>query len=72
MRTICMPAYKVAKVTGPEKSLNDWPNQGPSSEAVIFYDVGVFGKAQKLSVGHKLVKCYGNLQDKFKRTTLLR
>ena len=24
-----------------------------------------FGKAQKLSVCHKLVKCYGNLQDKF-------
>ena len=25
----------------------------------------IFGKAQKLSVCHKLVKCYGNLQDKY-------
>ena len=30
-----------------------------------------FGKAQKLSVCHKSVKCYGNLQDKFQLTSLL-
>ena len=30
-----------------------------------------FRKAQKLSVCHKLVKCYVNLQDKSQRTTSL-
>ena len=28
----------------------------------------ILGKAQKLSAFHKLVKCYGNLQDKFQLT----
>ena len=31
----------------------------------------IFGIAQKLLVCHKLLKCYGNLQDKFQLTTLL-
>ena len=31
----------------------------------------IFGKAQKLSVCHKLEKCYGNLQEKIQLTTPL-
>ena len=37
LRAVCMPAFKVAKVAGPS---NHWPDQGPSNEAVIFYDAG--------------------------------
>ena len=39
--TVCMPAYKVAKVAGPR---NHWPDQGPSNGAVIFYDAGFLAK----------------------------
>ena len=53
----CLQAgLQSGQVAGPR---NYWPNQVPSNGAVIFYD------AQKQSVCHKLVKCYGNLQDKY-------
>ena len=38
---ICIQAYEVAKVTGPR---NHWPVQGPSNEALIFYDAGISAK----------------------------
>ena len=41
LRAVCMPAFKVAKVAGPS---NHWPDQGPSNEAVIFYDAGFSAK----------------------------
>ena len=50
---------------------NHWPVQGPSNEALIFLWCRNFGKAQKLLVCHKFVKCYGNLQEKFQLTSLL-
>ena len=54
-----------------------WPDQGTTEwtrglqTERSFSMIRIFGKARKLSVCHKLVKCYGNLQDKFQRTNLL-
>ena len=58
---LLMPAYKVAKVAGP----------GAFKRSGHFLWWRIFDKAQKLSVCHKLVKCYGNLQDKLQLTSLL-
>ena len=33
--TVCMPAYKVAKVAGPR---NNWPDEGPSRERSMMQD----------------------------------
>ena len=61
LRTVCMSAYRWPR----------WPDQGTTGQTRAlkrnghFLRCKIFGKAQKLSVCHKLVKCQGNLQKNF-------
>ena len=64
-----MPAYKVPKVVRPGKEPLAEP--GAFKRSGHFLWRSIFGKVQKLSVCHKLVKSKGILQDKFQLTTPL-
>ena len=61
-------SFQSAQVAEP---INHWLDQGPSNRNGLYLQCRIFGKAQKLLCCHNLVKCYGNLQDKFQFTTLL-
>ena len=58
-----MPAYNWRGQSGRTK---DWPLR--MAGAVTFYDAEFSASLEAVGC-HKLVKCYGNLQDKFQLTT---
>ena len=68
-----MPIYKIYRnldqmVLGRPEPL---ARPGAFKQSGHFLWCTIFGKAQKLSVCHKLVKCYCKFQDKFQLTALL-